>query len=168
MTDPFPCAILDVLAAYLYLIDPPADAPHAPIPPSLICLSGDSAGANAVLALLVLLRDQKLPMPAGASLISPWVDLTHSFPSLVGDSSRCYIPCVVHLVVHAHCDSPNGFHYKPSLAWPPIAGESIIVNVDGKTVELTEQIQVRHIVRCSADRLRRWRPARRRRFRRNM
>ena len=122
-------ATADGASAYLYLIDPPADAPHAPIPPDLICVSGDSAGANAVLALLVILRDQKLPMPAGASLISPWVDLTHSFPSLVGPSDRCYIP-------------PMGFHYKPSLAWPPIAGESILVNVNGKTVELTEQIQL--------------------------
>jgi acetyl esterase/lipase len=34
-----------------------------------------------VLALLCVLRDQGLPLPAGASLISPWVDLTHSFPS---------------------------------------------------------------------------------------
>jgi len=36
-----------------------------------------------VLSLLVILRDQGLPMPAGAVLISPWVDLCHSFPSIV-------------------------------------------------------------------------------------
>lgn len=31
-------------------------------------------------------------MPAGASLISPWVDLTHSFKSIMGDDSGDYIP----------------------------------------------------------------------------
>ncbi len=45
-------------------------------------------------------------MPAGAVLISPWVDLTHSFPSVNGDSSYDYIPA-------------HGFLQKPSAAWPP-------------------------------------------------
>lgn len=45
-------------------------------------------------------------MPAGAVLISPWVDLTHSFPSLNGDSSYDYVPA-------------HGFLQKPSAAWPP-------------------------------------------------
>lgn len=45
-------------------------------------------------------------MPAGAVLISPWVDLTHSFPSLDGDSSYDYVPA-------------HGFLQRPSAAWPP-------------------------------------------------
>lgn len=45
-------------------------------------------------------------MPAGAVLISPWVDLTHSFPSLNSDSSHDYVPA-------------HGFLQKPSPAWPP-------------------------------------------------
>jgi acetyl esterase/lipase len=32
------------------------------------------------------MRDQGIPLPAGAILISPWVDLTHSFPSIVEDN----------------------------------------------------------------------------------
>lgn len=31
-------------------------------------------------------------MPAGATLISPWVDLTHSFASIMKDDSKDYIP----------------------------------------------------------------------------
>ena len=47
-------------------------------------------------------------MPAGAILISPWVDLTHSFPSVAGDASLDYIPA-------------HGFWHRPSCAWPPPA-----------------------------------------------
>lgn len=57
-------------------------------------------------SLLVTLRDQGIPLPAGAVLISPWVDLTHSFPSVAGDNSFDYIP-------------EHGFLAKPSPAWPP-------------------------------------------------
>ena len=56
--------------------------------------------------MLVTIRDRGLPSPAGAVLISPWVDLTHSFPSVAGDNSLDYIPA-------------HGFLHKPSAAWPP-------------------------------------------------
>lgn len=59
-----------------------------------------------VLAVLCVLRDQGIPLPAGAILISPWVDLTHSFPSVAGDTPFDYIP-------------QSGFHHKPSRSWPP-------------------------------------------------
>lgn len=36
-----------------------------------------------ILSMLIILRDQGIALPAGAILISPWVDLCHSFPSLV-------------------------------------------------------------------------------------
>ena len=55
---------------------------------------------------MVIMRDQGIPLPAGAILISPWVDLTHSFPSVAGDGSRDYIPS-------------HGFMQRPSAAWPP-------------------------------------------------
>lgn len=60
--------------------------------------------------MLVLLRDRGISLPAGAILISPWVDLTHSFPSLAGDGSLDYIPA-------------HGFLNRPSLSWPPPAAE---------------------------------------------
>lgn len=56
--------------------------------------------------MLVTLRDQGFPLPAGAILISPWVDLTHSFPSLAGDGRHDYIPA-------------HGFMHRPSASWPP-------------------------------------------------
>ncbi|KIX98380.1 uncharacterized protein Z520_05681 [Fonsecaea multimorphosa CBS 102226] len=95
---PFPCGLQDCLAAYFYLL-----SIHDP---SEIILAGDSAGGGMVVSMLCILRDQGLPLPAGAVLISPWVDLTHSFPSLSGSAEFDYIP-------------PCGFMQKPSTSWPP-------------------------------------------------
>ncbi|PLW09588.1 hypothetical protein PCASD_20257 [Puccinia coronata f. sp. avenae] len=105
---PFPCALADCLAAYLYLIRPPENAKHRMIDPSKIVIAGDSAGGGLSLALLTLIRDVGLPMPAGAVLISPWVDLTHSFPSIMTNSDKDIIP-------------PYGFMHQPSVLWPPPA-----------------------------------------------
>lgn len=101
---PAPCGIQDNLAAYLYLLQS--------FKPEHIILSGDSAGGGMCLALLLVLRDQGVPLPAGCVLISPWVDLNHSFPSIMGDSSGDYIP-------------PSGFQHKPSISWPPPTSDDI-------------------------------------------
>ncbi|KAL9604647.1 MAG: hypothetical protein Q9219_000367 [cf. Caloplaca sp. 3 TL-2023] len=95
---PFPCGLQDCLAAYLYLLTR-HDA-------SSIVLAGDSAGGGMILSVLVILRDQGFSLPAGAILISPWVDLTHSFPSVAGDAAFDYIPS-------------HGFMFRSSAAWPP-------------------------------------------------
>lgn len=105
---PFPCALQDCLAAYLYLIDPPPGAPHGRIDPSKIVIAGDSAGGGITLALLQVLRDLGLQMPAGGVLISPWVDLTHSFPSVMDNTDTDLAPTY-------------GFIHKPSALWPTAA-----------------------------------------------
>ena len=66
-----------------YLTTPPPGAVHKAVPPSKLVFAGDSAGASLCLTALTVLRDLGLPQPAGAVLISPWVDLTHSFPSVM-------------------------------------------------------------------------------------
>ncbi|CAK1359750.1 unnamed protein product [Cercospora beticola] len=95
---PFPCGLHDCIATYFYLLE------H--FDPSQVLFAGDSAGGGMVLSMLVTLRDQGCPLPAGTILLSPWVDLTHSFPSVAGEGLGDYIP-------------PHGFHHKPSMAWPP-------------------------------------------------
>lgn len=102
---PFPCALQDCLAAYLYLIRPPPHAKHPAIDPSRIVIAGDSAGGGLSVALLQLLRDLDLPMPAGGVLISPWCDMTHSFPSILQNTATDYIP-------------PYSFIHRPSTLWP--------------------------------------------------
>ncbi|GLB37690.1 putative alpha beta-hydrolase [Lyophyllum shimeji] len=108
---PFPCALQDLLAAYLFLIRPPPGAPHRPVDPALIVVTGDSAGGGLSLALLQVIRDTGLPMPAGGVLISPWCDLTHSLPSCHTNTATDVIP-------------PWGLSMqKPSLLWPPPPNE---------------------------------------------
>ncbi|KAI5778087.1 Alpha/Beta hydrolase protein [Geopyxis carbonaria] len=108
---PFPCGIYDVLSVYLYLLSKQ--------PAHTIILGGDSAGGGMVLAILTLLRDHYIDLPAGAVLVSPWVDLCHSFPSVIGDNSKDYIP-------------PHGFLHRPSPAWPPPSTRDIEALKAGK------------------------------------
>ncbi|OKL61444.1 hypothetical protein UA08_03271 [Talaromyces atroroseus] len=101
---PFPCGLQDCLAAYLYLLTLQD--------PTEIVVAGDSAGGGMVISLLVILRDQGIPLPAGAILISPWADLTHSFPSVATGSKFDYIP-------------EHGFMHRPSRGWPPPNSEDL-------------------------------------------
>ncbi|KAI1343030.1 alpha/beta-hydrolase [Xylariaceae sp. FL0016] len=103
---PFPCGLQDCLATYLYLL--------TTNDPTTIVLAGDSAGGGMIVSMLVTMRDRGIPLPAGAILISPWVDLTHSFPSVAGDCPLDYIP---------QC----GFHHKPSKAWPPLNADELAI-----------------------------------------
>lgn len=83
-------------------------------------------------------------MPAGASLISPWVDLMHTFPSILRRDNQDYVPSF-------------GFHAKPSLAWPPPTademrilgmerntsfGSDYTIDVGGQPFTITEQINM--------------------------
>ncbi|CAO1621755.1 unnamed protein product [Parajaminaea phylloscopi] len=102
---PWPAPLQDCLAAYFYLIDPPPEAKHKAVDPKNIILAGDSAGGGMCLAMLGVLRDLGLPMPAGAVLISPWCDMTHSFPSILENTETDIIPTY-------------GFVHKPSTLWP--------------------------------------------------
>jgi acetyl esterase/lipase len=64
---PFPAALEDAQAAYLWLLDNGAR-------PETIVVSGDSAGGNLALALMLALKDAGEPLPRGAALISPGTD----------------------------------------------------------------------------------------------
>ncbi len=64
---PCPAAVEDALAWYRDVLSDTAAAQ--------IVLAGDSAGGGLVMACLQAAQQQGLPMPAGAVLFSPWVDL---------------------------------------------------------------------------------------------
>ncbi|TIB18941.1 hypothetical protein E3P92_00289 [Wallemia ichthyophaga] len=106
----FPCALQDVLSAYLYLLYPPEGAPHKAVDPSNLIFAGDSAGGGLLLSLLLIIRDLGLPLPAGSIHISPWCDLSHSFPSVLSNYETDVIP-------------KYGFVHKPSTLWPPPSEE---------------------------------------------
>lgn len=63
----FPGPLHDAVFAYFRLVD------DLHVPPENIVVAGDSAGGGLTLALLMYLRDNDYPLPAGAILMSPWV-----------------------------------------------------------------------------------------------
>lgn len=71
---PFPTPVHDCLSAYLFILEKVGDSRQ-------IFFAGDSAGGNLVINTLILVAQHGLPQPAGAVLLSPWVDLT--------DNGRC-------------------------------------------------------------------------------
>jgi acetyl esterase/lipase len=126
--NPFPAALRDCFTAYLSLLHPPPDAPHAPIPASEIVFGGDSAGGTCCTALLQLLlqihrsaptgqiptvrfhgKEVDIPLPAGVALTSPWVDITRSLPSIEEATLYDYLPPP---------SATEHRHYPPCEAWP--------------------------------------------------
>jgi acetyl esterase/lipase len=106
----FPAALTDALTAYFFLTNPPAGSAHKAVPPSQIVLGGDSAGGNLAIALYTTLLQQKQPLPGGLLLISPWLDLTHSFPSC-RHKRHDYLPVIfpedAGTLLKQHKDSPS-------------------------------------------------------------
>lgn len=72
---PYPAALDDCVEAYRWLLAQGLDATR-------IIVAGDSAGGNLTLALMLRLRDEGLPLPAGAVALSPVADLTFSGDSV--------------------------------------------------------------------------------------
>ncbi len=93
---PFPAALEDSLSAYHWLISRGYD-------PSNIVIAGDSAGGGLTIATLISLRDSRMPLPACAVCISPWLNLAYTGgedknindpflnPKLLGIYSRYYV-----------------------------------------------------------------------------
>ena len=77
---PFPAAADDALTAYQMLLTRGYD-------PASITLAGDSAGGHLVSRLLADLDERGLPMPAGALMLSPFLDLTAKLAH-AGDKRR--------------------------------------------------------------------------------
>ncbi|ORY05707.1 Alpha/Beta hydrolase protein, partial [Clohesyomyces aquaticus] len=94
--NPFPCALVDLLVAYLSLLYPSEGSLHEAVPAQDIVFAGESSGGNLILSLVALfqyLRDTKsgrvrfhgsdvdVPMPAGVATVCPHADHTSSFES---------------------------------------------------------------------------------------
>jgi len=74
---PYPAGLTDAVDAYRGLLESGVEADR-------ICVAGESAGAGLALATLVALKDQGVPLPSCAVLMSPWADLALSGSSLAG------------------------------------------------------------------------------------
>jgi acetyl esterase/lipase len=124
---PFPAALLDAFIAYLSLLSPPPGSHHGPIPASSIVFAGDSAGGGLSTALLLLLlhlqrsgtthltyhgRRVALSPPAGIATNSPWLDVTHSLPSVQHNARYDYLQGLDPDLPSTHTGPP------PDEIWP--------------------------------------------------
>lgn len=71
---PHPAALDDATGVFLSLVGQGID-------PSRIVIGGDSAGGNLAIATMLRLRDAGDPLPGGALLLCPWLDLDGDSPS---------------------------------------------------------------------------------------
>jgi acetyl esterase/lipase len=65
---PYPAGLDDAVRAYEWLVQRTA--------PERVVVSGDSSGGGLAMSLLVRLKRDGLPLPGGAVLLCPWVDVT--------------------------------------------------------------------------------------------
>jgi epsilon-lactone hydrolase len=77
----YPAPALDVVAAYRWLLDQRITADH-------IALAGDSTGGWLAVTTQLRAREQGLPLPAAALLISPWVDTEVSRESYATNADK--------------------------------------------------------------------------------
>jgi epsilon-lactone hydrolase len=77
-----PVALDDVVAAYRWLLASGVAAHD-------IAVAGDSAGGGLALSLLLRARDERLPPPACAVLLSPWTDFTADGASARANDGPC-------------------------------------------------------------------------------
>ncbi|KAG0210238.1 hypothetical protein BGX33_005019 [Mortierella sp. NVP41] len=105
---PFPAAIHDAFAAYLYLVQPKHEAlilnnksaaQQLPVDPRDVVVGGDSAGANLAAAFMIYLAKYVQPstspkyiMPHATLLLSVWGDPTSSLPAANNNDWYCYCP----------------------------------------------------------------------------
>ena len=104
---PFPAALHDVLAAYLWLLNPEhqmfsssASTKRHTYQAKNIYLGGDSAGGGLVMSFLNYVNKYLrypdgrsiIPLPGAAFMFSPWVDLTMSSNSLRRNAEYDYLP----------------------------------------------------------------------------
>jgi monoterpene epsilon-lactone hydrolase len=78
---PYPAALEDALKAYKQIL-------ATGIAPRDIVVGGESAGGNLATALLLKVREDGLPQPAGLYLLSPWLDMTTAGESYVKIGAR--------------------------------------------------------------------------------
>jgi acetyl esterase/lipase len=101
---PFPAGSDDCLAVYRALVE--AGCARRPF-----VIAGDSAGGNLTLVTLMRARDERLPLPDCAVLISPATDMTLSGPSMRynAEADPMFAPGATTLLPNIYCpgESPD-------------------------------------------------------------
>ena len=97
---PFPAALDDAERAYRWLL-------ASGVRPNELAIAGDSAGGGLALSLLLRLRDQHVPLPSCAVLLSPWTDLAATGASVRKNDGVCDMFRPENMAAFAECYAPR-------------------------------------------------------------
>lgn len=95
----YPAAVDDAETSYRALLNGGVD-------PQSIVVAGDSAGGGLAAALMLRIRSQGLPMPGGAVLLSPYLDLEHTSYTIRTNARTDYLPL-------SQLSEPNDWYADP-------------------------------------------------------
>jgi acetyl esterase/lipase len=128
-----PAAPDDCLAVYRALLAAGRDPQH-------MAIMGDSAGGNLALVTLLRARDEGLPLPACALLLSPGADLTFSGDSFISNAhADPLVPMnALHLVTSQYVDVDSKAHPHASPMLGNLTGLPPLSIVVGSTEVLLD------------------------------
>jgi acetyl esterase/lipase len=138
--------VQDAVNAYLWLRETAGDA-------GKIVVAGDSSAGGLVMSLLLALRERGLPLPAGAVLMCPWLDLTGRTQRPPQDSPLIFSPDMAHRLAQAYlagqpADDPllDPLH-TPLAGLPPL----LIHAASGDAVLQEAQLLAQHATQCGVE-----------------
>jgi acetyl esterase/lipase len=171
---PYPASVQDAVNAYLWLRDTSGHAGNdagghagghagggagghtgggAAGGAGQIVVAGDSSAGGLVMSLLLALRERGLPLPAGAALMCPWLDLTGRTQRPPQDSPLVFSPDMAHRLAQAYlagqpADDPllDPLH-TPLAGLPPL----LIHAASGDGVLQEAQLLAQHATRCGVE-----------------
>lgn len=134
----FPAALDDALTAYRWLLA------HGTRPEHVI-LAGDSAGGGLSLALLQVVRDQHLPMPAGAVFFSPWTDLAGTVESRTtrNEADPIFSGSLINFLANFYAGTEEKHHPLLSPVYADLRGfPPLLIEVGNDEVLLDDALQL--------------------------
>jgi phosphinothricin tripeptide acetyl hydrolase len=135
---PYPAALEDATAAYRWLL---AEG----VAPGSVVIAGDSAGGGLTVATLLALREARVPLPAAAVCISPWVDLTCSGGSYVtkADADPIVGRAAVEQMARAYLGSTTPREPLASPLFADLRGlPPLLIHVGSEEVLLDDAVQL--------------------------
>ncbi len=143
---PYPAALQDAVNAYLWLRDTGTDE-------GKITVAADSSAGSLAMSLLLALRERHIPMPAGAVLMCPWLDLTGRTQRPPQDSPLLFSPDTAQRLAQAYlaghpADDPLLNSLQADLdGLPPL----LIHAASGDAVLQEAQLLAKQATRCGVE-----------------
>ncbi|HET9628648.1 MAG TPA: alpha/beta hydrolase [Novosphingobium sp.] len=131
---PFPAGLDQALANYRFVLD-------RGVAPDRLIVVGDSAGGNLTAAMLLRAAKAGLPMPVGAYLLSPWLDLANV--PVTHDLRRdpLLVPEALKVWAEWYCGGQDLFHPEISPLFATLEKfPSTLIHVGGAESLLAESL----------------------------